>query len=85
MSDRPTYKIRRAQIDPRLLMRLLTTGEKLEVIEGIPAGAVYVGQAFDITTGLWNIYFTHEKYTPVPSGEMVPLIEDILIRGQGVA
>lgn len=72
-------RFKRLWVAPQLLLRLATTGDALRLVAGIPDGAVVAHSYFDDKVGAFAIILAHEAFPPVPVGEMVPMLTDVLV------
>lgn len=85
MSDTTGRRIVRVSIEPSLLQNMFTVGRTFDgvtVAEGLPEGAMCVGSAYDPQRLTAELFFVHESFDIVDTGNMVPQFPIVYERRQ---
>lgn len=65
-------RIRRYEINPEMLGYTCQTGQRWEVINGIPKGAKIKGFRENFTRNVWCLFVEHPDFDIVNPGEISP-------------
>lgn len=74
-------RIKRVRIDPGLFMHTFSTGNKFEIMDGIPQDAKFCGFAHDYETNCIAVFIEHQSFE-ISHPSVVP--PDLIICGRNI-
>ena len=85
MTNQTGRRIARVTVDIGFLQDMLTAGNRLDgviVTQGLPDGAQFVGSSYDPQRLTAELFFVHESFDIVDTGNMVPQFPIVYERRQ---